>query len=247
MIVNMEVNACWCGNTKFEEYKKIFWNNKNYILATCEKCDTIRVVDNNVDIDYVEDACLYKSLSHRHLESLKTIKKYIHGQSLLDIGCNTGLVLKTILDAYPTLDVEGVEINTKAIENSVIGKSKIKNCFIDKLVNQYDNITLIHVLEHIPNLKNFFKDLSNISKKNTVLYFAVPNIKSFNAKRNLVSWGALNLNEHIWFFTKKTLEKCIKEHLPSSEILEIKTSWVWPTKYKFINSLFEGDQIEVLE
>jgi 2-polyprenyl-3-methyl-5-hydroxy-6-metoxy-1,4-benzoquinol methylase len=104
----------------------------------------------------------------------------------------------------------------------------------------------MHVIEHIPDLNSFFIKLMKLAKKDTIVYFSLPNIESYNYRRNKEVWGALNPMEHTWHFSKETFKKLIKHFLPDAELLCYKTSWVWkPRVVGFLgNILIEGDQLE---
>lgn len=245
--MDLEINSekCWCGSSITKLYKKVKYNNNFYELHKCIECSTIRVKHNS-SINYTNDKYLSTPLSYRHKKSLETILEYIKEGSLLDIGCNNGIIMNEIIKIIPNLKVEGVEVNKKALDNLVVDKNIVHNCLIDELNKKYNNIILVHTLEHIPNLIDFFESLKKILYTEAIVYISVPNLYSFNAKFDLENWGALNPEEHIWFFSNKTITKLIKFVFPNSKVLCNKTSWVWPRKYNVINKTFQGDQIEIV-
>ena len=77
----------------------------------------------------------------------------------------------------------------------------------------------------------------------------MPNIKSYNAQKNIYNWGALNPSQHLWHFSKDSLVKTIKHFLPDSKIIHLEDSWIWsPHKIikTLLNSFLEKDQIELV-
>ncbi len=141
-------------------------------------------------------------------------------KTLLDIGCGTGDFL--VASQKKGWKVFGVEPNQKAIqiaknklnEMSVRAQSRTlpfeKNQIInsiDEFKNkQFDCITMWHVLEHIPDLKNYISSLKKLLKPNGTLIIAVPNYKSFDANYYGKFWAAYDVPRHLWHFSKKSIQ-----------------------------------------
>jgi len=80
-----------------------------------------------------------------------------------------------------------------------------------------------HVLEHVPNLEETIKILSNLLSENGVLLVAVPNFKSFDAVYYKEYWAAFDVPRHLWHFSKGAIE-----HLFSKEDVKlVKTQPMW--------------------
>ena len=115
---------------------------------------------------------------------LKLISDYSNkGKTLLDFGCGTGDFLQVAKDNG--WDVLGIEPNNEArkIANYKTNNSVYDSDSFSKLENSsFDVITLWHVLEHVPNLKEHISTLKKLLKPNGTLIIAVPNFKSYDAK-----------------------------------------------------------------
>jgi 2-polyprenyl-3-methyl-5-hydroxy-6-metoxy-1,4-benzoquinol methylase len=253
MIINYIVKKCWCNEVKTKEFFNGLWyaNNKKFStrLGRCIKCGTIRtlVANNDSQVEY-DDTSIYSILSYRHNASLNTILKYIKTGTLLEVGCSTGLVLQEVKKHRSDINVLGIDLNQNALKNSVDSELDLRYLEIDELNSKFNNIISMHVIEHIPDLKSFFENIASLGERNTIIYFSLPNINSFNFLRAKNYWGALNPQEHTWHFSKKTFKKVVKNFLPNSKVLCCKTSWVWkPSLIGFLcNKLIEGDQIEIV-
>lgn len=92
----------------------------------------------------------------RHVRRL--IFKLIHGlsfASVLDVGCGVGTLLTEIKDQYPQVQLSGTEYTDSGLE---IAHKRLPNArlhFLDLsqecLSEQFDLVTCVDVLEHIPD------------------------------------------------------------------------------------------------
>lgn len=249
MEVSYIPEKCWCGSSETSIYFKGSWNNEvEALLGKCNSCGMIRTlkVDSVSILDYTEKGTYVKGLSLRHIKSLLTLNKFIKRGNLIDIGCSQGSIIDHIKKKHPDVNVYGIDLNQNAINNPVSADIRIEYKLLSDVTEKFDNIIALHVLEHIPDFGEFFSQIKRIAKPGAILYFALPNINSYNATHLIQSWGALNPTQHSWHFSKTSFRKLINQFLPESEILLLKTSWIWPFSWKrfYRNILFEGDQIE---
>ena len=73
--------------------------------------------------------------------------------------------------------------------------------------NNFDVITLWHVLEHVVNLLEYIEIIKTKLKPNGVLIVAVPNYKSFDANYYKESWAAFDVPRHLWHFSQFSIKK----------------------------------------
>lgn len=142
--------------------------------------------------------------------------------SILDVGCGTGDFM--VACKKSGFQVCGIEPSKKAKE---IVTSKIKADLFDDLSDlnsqKFDVITMWHVLEHIPNLKDYISKLKSLLKPNGTLIIAVPNFKSYDANYYKEFWAAYDVPRHLSHFSKKTISKLfLKEKMEVVKILPMK-------------------------
>lgn len=131
------------------------------------------------------------------------------GKSVLDLGCGTGdFLFKCYAHGY---QVTGVEPNNSArlLAKHKFGETAEASFFsdFDEITSQkFDIITLWHVLEHVPNLKDYIEKLKTCLQKNGVIIIAVPNFKSYDAKYYKQFWAAYDVPRHLWHFSKKSIQ-----------------------------------------
>jgi 2-polyprenyl-3-methyl-5-hydroxy-6-metoxy-1,4-benzoquinol methylase len=115
---------------------------------------------------------------------LQIINKHcdLKKKNILDIGCGNGFY--TLEFARIADFVTGIDINNKSIEQA-ISLSKEENIFnvvfkcsdIDKLNfnNKFDIITLVEVLEHLPDMQSVLTKTNAWLKDDGILILFVPN------------------------------------------------------------------------
>jgi 2-polyprenyl-3-methyl-5-hydroxy-6-metoxy-1,4-benzoquinol methylase len=125
--------------------------------------------------------------------------------NILDIGTGTGDFL--VMAKHNGWKTSGIEPSTKA-KNIAIAKGVSFQENIEKIKDQqFDVITMWHVLEHVPNIKQEIKELKRILKPKGTLIIAVPNYKSFDAKHYKSFWAGYDVPRHLWHFSKNAIEK----------------------------------------
>lgn len=128
------------------------------------------------------------------------------GVKLLDYGCGTGYFLAYAKNK--NLSVFGIEPNESALKitQKKVGKNNASGKSIQELNEQFDIITLWHVLEHIPELFEFIEQLKSKLNPNGKIFIAVPNYRSFDAKFYKGFWAAYDVPRHLWHFSPENLE-----------------------------------------
>jgi 2-polyprenyl-3-methyl-5-hydroxy-6-metoxy-1,4-benzoquinol methylase len=178
--------------------------------------------------DYISHTDAKRSLFEKiyHIVKSYSLKKKVglinsyHSQkgSLLDIGAGTGdfLVTAKAIGWHTT----GIEPNQNA-KNLAISKGISFENSIESIVNQqFDVITMWHVLEHVPDVEHQIKQLKRLLKPEGTLIIAVPNYKSFDAQHYGKFWAAYDVPRHLWHFSKVSIEKLVsRENMKLIKIL----------------------------
>lgn len=99
---------------------------------------------------------------------------------LLDIGCGGGMLTESLPYYYPKSSVYGCDISSTAISYAKkLGSGKIKYAVIKnkKLPyksNFFDACICLDVLEHIPDVNYFLKEVKRILKKDGKFFLIIP-------------------------------------------------------------------------
>ena len=136
--------------------------------------------------------------------------------SLLDVGAGTGDFLKVAKES--AWKVQGMEPNTKARSLALEKGIVLKNSLDEFKGEQFDVVTLWHVLEHIPNLDETISILTDLVKPGGSLIIAVPNYKSFDATYYGNFWAAYDVPRHLWHFSKIAIEELFSVNFKMEKI-----------------------------
>ena len=154
---------------------------------------------------------------------------------LLDFGCGTGEFLaQCTKSGFKTF---GYEPNENASNQATSkGLSIIQN--LKDLNQKMDAITAWHVVEHVPNLRDTIKDLKKKLSKDGILFIAVPNVNSFDARHYKEYWAAYDVPRHLYHFSQNSFGKLIakcKLHLVDTIPMKFDSYYVSLLSEKYLN------------
>ncbi|WP_299667123.1 class I SAM-dependent methyltransferase [uncultured Polaribacter sp.] len=174
-----------------------YYKSENYISHTDSKKSFFDKVYQSV-----KNHTLKQKLSL--LNSFKTKTK-----TVLDIGAGTGDFLKVcknnhweVFGTEPSFDARNIA-EKKGI-HLMERIQEIKN-------QQFDVISLWHVLEHVEDLEETIKFLKRILKPKGRIIVAVPNYKSCDAEYYKEHWAAYDVPRHLWHFSQTSIHKLFSE------------------------------------
>ena len=132
---------------------------------------------------------------------------YLEKGKLLDVGCGTGMFLNEA--RKNGWKVNGVEPDLGAREiaekiNKITIKTEVLTSFYQE---QFNVITMWHVLEHINLLNETIDWLKERLSENGALIIAVPNYESKDAEIYQAQWAAYDVPRHLYHFSQKSIKQ----------------------------------------
>ena len=221
------------SNEKFD----LLYNAQYRMLETFPKPEGKELAKYYESSDYISHTDSKKTLTDKLYQAVKGVAlknklKLINSfqteeKKILDVGCGTGEFLLTC--KTNGWDVVGVEPNKNAQQLTI---SKLNTNSTSTIVSnlqeipsqQFDVITLWHVLEHVSDLNSYIFKLKSLLKPNGVLVIAVPNYKSYDAVYYKQYWAAFDVPRHLWHFSKNSIELIFSE-------FDMKVESVLPMKF----------------
>lgn len=165
--------------------------------------------------DYISHTDRQKTLFEKVYQAVKkyTLQKKVsllnsfqsEEKTVLDIGAGTGDFLTVCKEKNWT--VFGVDPNKQAREIAALKQVQLQENISDFSGQQFDVITLWHVLEHVEHLEEQLQELKKLLKENGTLLVAVPNYKSYDADYYKEFWAAYDVPRHLWHFSQKSITK----------------------------------------
>lgn len=143
----------------------------------------------------------------------KLIEKFVQTKGkVLDVGCNIGTFLEVAKKAG--WECYGLDINKSVAEEckkkgiyfsaGTLEKAPFKKNFFDVII-------LNDVLEHTTTPTKMIVAANALLKKDGLLFIVTPNIESMTFRCLKKHWHHLKPNEHLTYFSKRTMNHLLKE------------------------------------
>ena len=142
----------------------------------------------------------------RHLPKIKTTKR------LLDMGCGNGDFLLRARSAG--WDAVGLDFDPKAVETAQSHGLNVQLGSVNTLnpaEEQFDVITLSHVIEHVHNPIEELSRCYELLKPGGFLWLETPNIESQGHQIYGSAWRGLEPPRHLVLFTLESLQKALNK------------------------------------
>lgn len=215
----MNKYTCYlCKSKKMKLIVPLDWQIKK-----CLHCNLIQVsplpslsaVNQLYQGDYWKNFSFYSSQLPAHekyfRKKITDIKKLRKGGCLLDVGCAYGTLIKEANDQG--FMAEGIDISGFAVKQC---RKKNLKAFAGvitdvKKYNYYDVVTAFEVVEHERDPLLTVRTAKQLLKLGGLLVVSVPNSNSWSAKIMGKYWFGYRHKEHLFHFTKDSLDMLLKK------------------------------------
>ncbi|MEK6967027.1 MAG: class I SAM-dependent methyltransferase [Nanoarchaeota archaeon] len=206
-----------CGSSD----EKFLFSREGFKVVKCNKCELV-YINPRLRPDVLEELYNTNEISpepyyeknipqdfKNFRRRLNLIQKYHHKPGkLLDIGCNIGTFMKVAQDdGWETV---GVEFNKSA---AAFGRKKFGLEILDRdfmkvkfKPSSFDVVAMNDVIEHVTDPVATLIEVRRILKKGGLLFMTTPNIGALLPKITRSKWLHMKPNEHLSFFTPKTIK-----------------------------------------
>ena len=213
-----------CNNWK-DAVPYFLTSRKKSVFGDTVQCNNCSFIFTNPQFTDEEYSLIYQNVEGKKaLEKVSNIRyqklrNYItkrkSGGTILDIGSGDGTFLSNLPQSFQFTGIEpGAHFQNNTLENGIIHSgnfSQISDDFKETWTNHFDIITAWDLIEHIPDLNDFFSKVFLLLKNDGILFATLPNIESNIAKLCGSKWNLLLL-EHLWYFSPSTLNQIAQKH-----------------------------------
>lgn len=224
----IEIKECpICGGKQHNIYlstKDYFLSGEEFRLMQCAQCNFIftspRPNDDDLGQYYQSENYLshhakgfsplrlaYQILRKKNIRNkYKLIQHYVPKGSVLDIGCGTGEFLYFFKQkGWKTQGIEPNETaRTFAAKHWSIEVNDEPHISTFKNEN-FDVVTMWHVLEHVPDINERMKQIYRVLKKGGYAFIALPNYLSWDAQYYKKYWAAWDVPRHLYHFSERNI------------------------------------------
>ena len=180
-------NGGWLGSygkgCKYLEQAEISWANKYFLDALKYKISThfAYTVDKNV----VQGNGTYPLSDYISKDDgrVQFILNHICGNTLLDVGCGLGRILKVIQKEKPEIEIYATDVSQIILDKLPSGiKSKVGSLLsIPYEDKKFDFVMTTEALEHAVDIENAIKELARVTAKGGTMLIIDKNIKAKGA------------------------------------------------------------------
>ena len=160
---------------------------------------------------------------------INDVKKYRSKGRLLDVGAGSGILVEQAQKmGFDSLGLEPSKwLSKMAVAHGINVKNKVLP--IESLSSSMDVVTLIDVIEHVPNPNEIFLQIGEVMRKEAIGVVVTPDCSSLMAKLLGWKWWHYRI-AHIGYFNEKTLRISLKS--AGLEPIAVKRpTWVFPLDY----------------
>jgi 2-polyprenyl-3-methyl-5-hydroxy-6-metoxy-1,4-benzoquinol methylase len=157
---------------------------------------------------------------------------------LLDVGCGTGEFLAYC--ASRGYVVQGIEPSLCAREQAIANHSLsiLPQLELLPAQEQFDVITLWHVLEHLPDPRTTFKRLFALMADGGLLAIAVPDRGSWDCAYYRTAWAAWDVPRHLIHYREVDIQKLLREQ--GFDLVETRRMWLDATYISLLSERYKG-------
>jgi SAM-dependent methyltransferase len=257
--------VCFCGSRRYHEVMSGVWlrggheQGISFTVAECDACRLARTLPVPDASRYERSQSCWSGSATRRDSWSERIAEELAGKAsgrrMLDVGCNTGNLVEAA--ASKGFDAEGIDLDPSAIrEGQRLGR-RISAAAIEDLDGPYDVVVMNHVLEHVPDLRSFVGHAGRLLAPAGILAIRVPHYKGLIPRLMGDHWFAWAPDEHVWHFSRETLERIVRESAPLRPVEIVARGAIEPpsgglrglakgTVARWADRLGRGDQIVAL-
>lgn len=171
--------------------------------------------DGSSQYSYFDERIYFKYSEYVWKARLRTIKKYKSPPArFLDVGCSFGgFILTALKEGYDAYGIDVSSFVVKEAKNEPLLKNRIiqSNLLDYEPKEPFDIITLIEVIEHVPEPEQVFQKLYDLLNPRGLLIIQTANFDGLQAKLFKEHYHYY-LPGHLYYYSKTNLTRILKTY-----------------------------------
>lgn len=164
LIPLMKKKGCFLSPENFHERVNIVFHDHESLIYDKIHADLKNSLQEQIDL-LISDLLNYRDFSEKSFR-------------VLDVGCGTGLSSEYLLNSQIEPFISQITLldsSEKMLEQAKIKalnwnkSTALINGYLDQVKEKFDLVIICSVLHHIPDLKNFLKEVNNVMNPNGIL------------------------------------------------------------------------------
>jgi SAM-dependent methyltransferase len=212
---------CFCGEQQYSiirsgEYSRLGVHGYRFSILKCVACDLARTTPAPDPRQYASGF----SLTTRSGEFVgstqdawsaavaRDVAKWGTGKRLLDIGCHVGNLVEAAGEIG--FDAHGIDLDPVATARGRQLGRALENRSLEDVKETFDVVVLVHVLEHVHELRTFLFHLERVLVRGGLAFVYVPHHRGLIPRLMRDNWMGWVPQQHVWHFTPRTLARTVE-------------------------------------
>lgn len=212
---------CFCGEEQYSivrsgAYNRLDVHDYRFSILKCAACDLARTAPAPDPRQYANGF----SLTTRRGEFVgstndawsavvaRDVARRVTGKRLLDIGCHVGNLVQAASEIG--FDAHGIDLDPVATARGRRLGRALQNRPLEDVKETFDVVVLVHVLEHVHELRTFLFHLERVLVRGGLAFIYVPHYRGLIPRLMRENWMGWVPQQHVWHFTPTTLARSVE-------------------------------------
>lgn len=215
-------NSCVCGDERHAtvmsgRYQRLGVHDYVFTILKCKSCGLARtspVPDSRqYDVGYAlttkEGEFVGSTEDEWSANVARDVAQRAGGRRLIDIGCHVGNLVQAASELG--FDAYGIDLDPVATEAGRRLGRAVEQRDLAQVNDTFDVAVLIHVLEHIQELRSFLFHLERLLVPRGLAFINVPHYRGLMPRLMRENWMGWFPQQHVWHFTPATLVATVEK------------------------------------
>jgi SAM-dependent methyltransferase len=208
--------SCFCGHERHTivisgRYGRLGVHDYGFAILQCESCGLARTwpvpdpaqYEAGYSLTTEEGEFVGSTEDAWSASVVRDVARRAKGRRLIDVGCHVGNLVQAATEIG--FDAYGIDLDPVATTAGRRLGRAVENCTLAQVENTFDVAVLVHVLEHVRELREFLSQLERVLAPHGLAFIYVPYYRGLVPRMMGENWIGWFPQQHAWHFTPDTL------------------------------------------